>query len=266
MVSRWRCEPQEETLEASQSTEGGPMATTSRRRPPLPLLLAVAAALALGARQVRRRQQARAEEHPADLGFMRAIHAGLRRDAARLESLAPRLERPGGAPAGTPKGWATFRQILHVHHAAEDDDLWPALRRHLLDAEDLHQLDLMVAEHRGLTAAIESVDAALASGVGVATAASRLREVLGEHLDHEEQRVFPLLERHLSQREWRHFLLTERRRRALRERPEFLTWVLDDASDEDAAAVMAELPRPAHLVYRRVLRPRYDAQQRWQPA
>jgi hypothetical protein len=242
------------------------MAKASRRRPPWALLLVVAAGLVVSARRVRRsRQQARDDVRPADLGFMRAIHAGLRRDAARLESLAPRLERPGGAPAGAPKGWTTFRQTLHVHHAAEDDDLWPALRRHLTDAEDLHQLDLMVAEHRGLTAAIESVDAALASGAGVAAAAGRLDEVLGEHLDHEEQSVFPLLERHLSRREWRRFLLTERRRRSLRERPEFLTWVLDDARDDDAAAVLAELPRPAHVVYRRVLRPRYDAERRWQP-
>ena len=204
---------------------------------------------------------------PAELaGFMRAIHAGLRRDAARLESLAPQLERRGGVPADVPKGWATFRQTLHVHHAAEDDDLWPVLRSHLTGEEDIHQLDLMVEEHRGLTAAIEAVDAALTSGAGATTAAGELGEILRGHLDHEERRVFPLLERHLSRREWRKFLLTERRRRSPRERPEFLTWVLDEASDEDAAAVMAELPRPAHLVYRRLLRPRYLAQRRWQPA
>jgi hypothetical protein len=165
-----------------------------------------------------------------------------------------------------PKGWATFRQTLQVHHAAEDDDLWPVLRDHLTQAEDLHQLDLMVAEHRGLTAAIQAVDAALASGVGVTTAAQELGDVLGDHLDHEEQQVFPLLERHLSRGEWRRFLLTERRRRTPRERPEFLTWVLDNASDQDTAAVLSELPRPAHLVYRRLLRPRYQAQRRWQPA
>src|SRR4029453_4388274 len=111
---------------------------------------------------------------------------------------------------------------------AEDDDLWPVLRSHLTDQEDVHQVDLMVEEHRGLTAAIDRVDAALTGGVGVTAAARELREVLGRHLDHEEQNVFPLLERHLSRREWRQFLLTERRRRPPRERPEFLTWVLDD--------------------------------------
>jgi hemerythrin-like domain-containing protein len=197
---------------------------------------------------------------------MRAIHAGLRRDAARLEALAPRLGRRGSVPDGVPKGWATFRQTLHVHHGAEDDDLWPVLRSHLTDRQDLDQVDMMVEEHRGLEAAIGAVDAALASGVGVTTAARELGEVLGRHLDHEERHVFPLLERHLSRREWRQFLLTERRRRPPRERPEFLTWVLDDASDQDAAAVMAELPRPARLVYRWILRPRYVAERPWEPA
>ena len=245
------------------------MPRTARRRPPRLLLLGVAAGAAvLTIRRRRRRAQARDDNRPADLGFMRAIHAGLRRDAARLQALAPQLERGDGrpGPGAVPKGWATFRQTLQVHHAAEDDDLWPVLRSHLTQAEDLHQLDLMVAEHRGLTAAIQAVDAALASGVDVTTAAQELGDVLGDHLDHEEQQVFPLLERHLSRGEWRRFLLTERRRRSPRERPEFLTWVLDNASDQDTAAVLAELPRPAHLVYRRVLRPRYQAQRRWQPA
>jgi hypothetical protein len=153
-----------------------------------------------------------------------------------------------------------------VHHGAEDDDLWPVLRGHLTDPADLQQVDRMVEEHRGLTAAIDAVDAALTGGAGVTTAARQFGEVLGAHLDHEEQQVFPLLERHLSRREWRRFLLTERRRRPPRQRPEFLTWVLDDASDEDAKAVLTELPRPAHLVYRFILRPRYAAQRRWQPA
>jgi hypothetical protein len=243
------------------------MATLPSRRPPRAFLLVVAAGLTVvTARWVRRRQQERDDDRPADLGFMRAIHAGLRRDAARLESLAPQLEQPGGAPREVPKGWASFRQVLHVHHAAEDDDLWPALRSHLTDERDLHQLDLMVAEHRDLDAAIEAVDAALTGGVGVRTAARGLGEILRGHLDHEEQRVFPLLERHLSRREWRRFLRTERRRRPPRQRPEFLTWVLEDASDQDAAAVLTELPRPARLVYRWLLRPRYATQRRWQPA
>jgi len=122
------------------------MATAPRRRPPWALLLVVTAGLTmLTARRVRRRHQARDDDRPTDLGFMRAIHAGLRRDAARLESLAPQLEHSGGVPEDEPKGWITFRQTLQVHHAAEDDDLWTVLRSHLTDDEDVHQVDLMVA-------------------------------------------------------------------------------------------------------------------------
>ena len=241
------------------------MANAARRRPPWVLLLPAATGLAVvAARRVRRRQQASDDRRPADVGFMRAIHAGLRRDMARLEAVAPELERRGAA--AVPKGWAGFRRTLQVHHDAEDDDLWPVLRGHLTDDEDAHQLDVMVEEHRELTAAIDAVDAALGRGAAVTVAVDRLGEVLRGHLDHEEQRIFPLLERHLSRREWRRFLDTERRRRPPRERPEFLAWVLDDATDDDAAAVMAELPRPAHVVYRRILRPRYAARRRWQPA
>jgi len=57
---------------------------------------------------------------------------------------------------------------------------------------------------------------------------------------------------------------TSRRRfHALLARGEFLTWILDDASEQDAAAVLTEIPPPTRLVYRWVLRPRYDAQHRW---
>jgi hypothetical protein len=75
--------------------------------------------------------------------------------------------------------------------------------------------------------------------------------------------VLPLVERHLSQAQWHAFLVKERGRRKPRERPEFLTWVLDDASEADEQAVLSELPPPGRLVYRRILHPRYEAQHRW---
>jgi hypothetical protein len=144
------------------------MATASRRRPPWPLVVAIAATLAvLTARRVRRRQAARDDDRPADLGFMRAIHAGLRRDAA-----PPGVPRPATRTAG-PSASAAAEGLGHPpsdpsgSSRRRDDDLWPVLRRHLTDGQDLLQLDLMVAEHRDLEAAIEAVDAALSGNGGV---------------------------------------------------------------------------------------------------
>ncbi len=241
--------------------------TKQRRRSRIPRRIApfaIAGFAVATAVRVRRGHEATNDGNgPTDVGFMRAIHAGLRRDMDRLTAVAPEIDIRGDTSDEVRAGWEAFRDALRGHHAAEDDDLWPVLCTHLTAADDRGEVDAMVEEHRAIPGAIDAVDAALSSGVGVVAAVADLAAVLHRHLDHEERTVFPLLERHLSRREWREFLLTERGRRSIRERPRFLAWVLDDASERDEAAVMAELPPPARVVYRRVIRPRYEAQHRW---
>jgi hemerythrin-like domain-containing protein len=223
-----------------------------------------ASLVAFGALIARRRTKRSDEAARPDVGFMRAMHAALRRDMDRLEFVAPHLDRAANVPPPVEDGWIEFREQLGRHHEAEDDDLWPVLRSHLDYAEEHDAVDQMLAEHRALQPAIDAVDTALASGREVIGAADALGTTLRGHLDHEERVIFPLLERHLSRQEWRTFLLTERRRTALRHRPEFLGWVLDEAREADARAVLSELPRPGRLVYRKVLRPRYAANHRWE--
>jgi hemerythrin-like domain-containing protein len=195
---------------------------------------------------------------------MRALHAALRRDLSRLADVAWQLEGSTGAPPAVLAGWDAFRAQLDNHHSAEDDDLWPVLRRELSDPGELASVDAMVEEHRQIPPALAGVDAALRGGGDLADPVGRLSAVVLDHLAHEEREVLPLLERHLTRAQWRAFLHKERSRRAPRERPEFLTWILDDAGDQDAAAVLTEMPPPARLVYRRILKPRYEAQHRWQ--
>jgi hypothetical protein len=112
------------------------------------------AALVIGAViRLRARRGLSQADAPADVGFMRALHAALRRDLSRLRDAAAQLDGSAGAPPAVLAGW---------------------------------------------------------------------------------------------------------------DRPEFLTWILDDAGEQDAAAVLTEMPPPARLVYGRVLHPRYDARHRWQ--
>ena len=223
------------------------------------------AALAAGwmVRQ-RARQGPGQADAPADVGFMRALHAALRRDLDRLRDAAAQLDGSASAPPTVLAGWDTFRTELETHHLAEDDDLWPVLRQELADPSELAVLDAMVAEHQEIPAALAAVDNALRGGGDLAASVERLSAVVLGHLEHEEREALPLIEQHLTRAQWRAFLLTERGRRAPRERPEFLAWILDDAGEQDAAAVLTELPPPARLVYRTVLRPRYAAQHRWQ--
>lgn len=201
---------------------------------------------------------------PADIGFMRALHAAFRRDLSRLRDAATQLDGSASAPPTVLAGWDAFRAQLDNHHSAEDEDLWPVLRGALSDPGELASVDAMVDEHRHIPPALAGVDAALRGGGELAAPVELLSSVVLHHLAHEDRAVLPLIEQHLTQAQWHAFLHKERSRHSPRERPEFLAWILDDASEQDAAAVLAEMPPPARLVYRRALRPRYDAQHRWQ--
>ena len=85
---------------------------------------------------------------PADVGFMRALHAALRRDLSRLRDAAAQLDGSAGAPPTVLAGWDAFRAQLDNHHSAEDDDLWPVLRGELSDPGDLASVDAMAERHR----------------------------------------------------------------------------------------------------------------------
>ncbi len=84
---------------------------------------------------------------PADVSFMRALHAALRRNLSRLRDAAAQLDGSAGAPPTVLAGWDAFRAQLDNHHSAEDDDLWPVLRGELSDPGDRASVDTMVEEH-----------------------------------------------------------------------------------------------------------------------
>ena len=241
------------------------MLGTKRARWLLVALAGVAGAV-VGANRLRSRSRRSRRAEPADVHFMLAMHAALRRDLTRLRDAAAELDRSAARPV-TPEtmlaGWEEFRTQLNNHHAAEDDDLWPVLRQELSNTDDFAAVDAMVEEHAHIPLALAAVDSAIHGGGSLTAASDQLSSLVLDHLAHEEQVVLPLIEQHLSQAQWHAFLMKERGRRKPRERPEFLTWVLDDASEPDARAVLSELPPPGRLVYRRILRPRYEAQHRW---
>jgi iron-sulfur cluster repair protein YtfE (RIC family) len=224
------------------------------------LVLILAAAGFAASTFARRARRARAQERPADVGFMYAMHAAFRRDLSRLQSAAQRSEH---VPPKVREGWGVFRYQLETHHAAEDDDLWPLLRRHTADTAALAEIDAMVREHAQIPDALDRIERAFDSDDDVLPAVNSLSALVRDHLAHEERTVLPLVERNLTDAQWHGFLETERRKSPPRERPTFLAWVLDDADPQDVDAVLRELPPPGRVVFRNFIQPRYAARHLW---
>jgi hypothetical protein len=65
----------------------------------------------------------------ADLTIMLAAHDAFRRDLTRLARTASAANLSDPARRESVKaGWDLFKRELHMHHTAEDELIWPALR------------------------------------------------------------------------------------------------------------------------------------------
>jgi len=73
----------------------------------------------------------------ADLTIMLAAHQAFRRDLARLVRAAAAADLADPAKRqSVAAGWELFKRELHLHHTAEDELIWPALRPRLAHSEN----------------------------------------------------------------------------------------------------------------------------------
>jgi hypothetical protein len=104
--------------------------------------------------------------------------------------------------------------ILHEHHQAEDDLIWPVLVERCAP-ETAPLVGLMESQHEEVAAIGRAVDEALAGWTAhagpaareaLAGALDRLVAVLRDHLALEEERVVPLIVKALPAAEWAQML------------------------------------------------------------
>jgi len=142
-----------------------------------------------------------------------------------------------------------------------------ALRR---DVAHLALLHAMEDEHARIDPLSAAVDGALADhGDGhhrLGDIVDAFTTELTGHLAHEERDALPLINRVLTRADWRAFEASQRRKTGLRGAAEFLPWLLDGTTAEEAQAVLHRMPPPVRLVYRRLWQPRYTLHDRWEPA
>jgi len=126
-------------------------------------------------------------------GLLRSVTAG---DTARAAVVADHLDLVG--------------TVLHHHHTAEDDLLWPLLLERVPD--DLAPIvHLMESQHGRVEQLLGDITPLLEHWRRTAAAAERdamaqlydeLYVALAEHLDAEEQRLLPIAARSMTQQEW----------------------------------------------------------------
>src|SRR5690242_10704760 len=102
----------------------------------------------------------------ADLTIMLAAHDAFRRDLTRLVRTAAAADLSDPARRQSVEaGWELFKHQLHLHHTAEDEIIWPALRPRLAHSEHaLSVLDAMEEEHSRIDPLLAAVDAAFHGG------------------------------------------------------------------------------------------------------
>ncbi|EXG82780.1 hemerythrin domain-containing protein [Cryptosporangium arvum] len=133
---------------------------------------------------------------PVAIAETRLLHT-MHRAATSL--LAEAATRDTSAPAALTELRDFLVAALRHHHESEDDVLWPRLAAAGAPLADLS------AEHDVLDAALDRLAAAAVPGPQLAAAAADVRDLVHQHLDHEEPVLFPALAAHLSDQEWAAF-------------------------------------------------------------
>jgi hemerythrin-like domain-containing protein len=188
----------------------------------------------------------------------RVIHAAVRRDLGRLESaLATAPDGDRARARQLQVAYAHLHDQLKHHHEGEDTHVFPFLAR-VGGATELVQV--METEHQAMADALAGVRAAIntyastgsASDAHVAgDAVVRAKDVVEQHLHHEEDDLEPIMLPHLETAEWK---AVEKRLRpaSLADSGRFVAWVQDGMPDEERAYLRSTIPAPVTFLLSRL--------------
>ncbi|GAA2335884.1 hemerythrin domain-containing protein [Dactylosporangium salmoneum] len=193
-----------------------------------------------------------------DVQEMVVIHRVFRRELAAIPALV-RATTPGDtARAGVIGAHADFvLGFLHAHHSGEDELLWPLLLQRAAPSAEL--VRTMQAQHHGVEEATEATRDALRAWTAapdrpaadrLAGLVERLREALVAHLDLEEREILPLVSRHVSAAEWAALAEHGKNATPRRQLPLVFGALLEDASADERAGLLAAVPAPIRFFLR----------------
>ncbi|MDN3354032.1 hemerythrin domain-containing protein [Actinomadura sp. DC4] len=196
-----------------------------------------------------------------DFTEMYVTHDAFRRDLGRLEAAARAGRTDDPRVRG---GWENFKAQLLVHHSVEDASLWPRLVPVATEPEAKGLLEDMETEHARIDPLLAGFDRALEDGADdLVVRAKELADVLGQHLEHEEEEALPLIQSLLTPADWKAFGRAMARRQGVRGAAAWVPWITDGMAPGDARAFLGRFPAPLRLLNRLLWAPRYERRRLW---
>jgi hypothetical protein len=198
---------------------------------------------------------------PAELdmsGFLIA-HAGMRQEFGLLARVAAQPLDADRARL-VEEQLAMVLEVLHHHHTAEDDTIWPTLVARAPSAAP--DLDALEADHARLDPLIAAAGDTTRPLPERAPVLAELHELINAHLDREEATAVPLIRAHMTVAEWDALAeraAAETSRRAV---PRVYGWFASAADDELRAAALAGVPALARVLFRLFWWPSYQRRAR----
>lgn len=211
--------------------------------------------------------QAAAPDGPIDMYPMYLMHHAFRRDLDRFVAAATRTPADDRRTwHRLVRRWDVFAKALHDHHRSEDRYIWPYLAGRVDDAER-RVLAEMEAEHGRIDPLLAACRHGLESMTEAASEERRTtlratleaaRNVLGEHLGHEETDAIPVIQRRIPLEEWRRLEKEELRKESrLTDVLVVVPWALDGVPDDVRERVFAAPGGAAFKVLWRLTRGRF---------
>ena len=202
------------------------------------------------------------------MDMMFAIHDGLRRDLVQVARIAKDRDDSPGKLLHASRGWEFFKKFLEIHHTAEDEGLWPAVRAHAAGQPDqLALVDALEAEHAGIDPLLASVDSAAADPdygyQRLSDCVDELVTAVTAHLAHEESDGLALMDVLLTPEEMRDFAKVHRELVG-DDRIWYMPWLLEEASERTVAHIQGAFPEQFLATYRAKWGPDYAALNRWE--
>ncbi|WP_395695343.1 hemerythrin domain-containing protein [Nocardioides sp.] len=209
-------------------------------------------------RQLRLPGQAAAPEGPIDMQTMYLMHHGFRRDldafAAAVRATPADDRRAWRALADR---WELFAAVLHKHHTAEDEHIWPALTA-LGAPEDVAVLEAMEAEHGEIDPLLDSCAAGLRrlaertdedARAALVVRVCAARESLRRHLAHEETEAIAIVQRLVTVERWHELEAEIEKGGSLTEVARIVPWIGQGVPREALDRVFASAPALLKVIW-----------------